>query len=118
MASSIIDLPLLQRNGMSVKHRLLAPVLYTTYYCFKDECCNFVRIRHYDIIRTSRAYGARSPRSHYDVILITTSRPYGDRSPRYHYDVILIVMSFATELAMPTVTDVRYGILGLSLIHI
>jgi len=38
----------------------------------------------------SRVYGAR-----------------GARSPRSHYDVILIVTSFATELAMPTVTDVR-----------
>jgi len=32
-----------------------------------------------------------------------TSR--GARSPRSHYDVILIVTSFATELATPTVTD-------------
>jgi len=39
---------------------------------------------------TSRAYGAR-----------------GARSPRSHYDVILIVTSFATELATPTVTDER-----------
>jgi len=39
---------------------------------------------------TSRAYGAR-----------------GARSPRSHYDVILIVTSFVTELATPTVTDVR-----------
>ena len=30
-----------------------------------------------------------------------------DRSPRSHYDVIHIVTSFATELATPTVTDVR-----------
>jgi len=37
---------------------------------------------------TSRAYGAR-----------------GARSPRSHYDVILIVKSFATELATPNVTD-------------
>jgi len=36
-----------------------------------------------------------------------TSRAYGDRSPRSHYDVIVIVTSFATELATPTVTDVR-----------
>jgi len=36
-----------------------------------------------------------------------TSRAYGARSPRSHYDVILIVTSFATELATPTVTDVR-----------
>ena len=33
-------------------------------------------------------------------------------NPRSRYNVILIVTSFATELAMPTVTDVRYGILG------
>jgi len=39
---------------------------------------------------TSRAYGAR-----------------GARSARSHYDVILIVTSFATELAMLTVTDLR-----------
>ena len=39
---------------------------------------------------TSRAYGAR-----------------GARSTRSHYDVILIVTSFATELATPTVTDVQ-----------
>jgi len=41
-----------------------------------------------------------------------TSRAYdarGARSPRSHYYVILIVTSFATELATPTVTDVRYG---------
>ena len=44
---------------------------------------------------TSRAYGARST-----------------RSPRSHYDVILIVTSFATELATPTVTDVRTDKVG------
>jgi len=32
---------------------------------------------------------------------------WGAPSPRSHYDVILIVTSFATELATPTVTDVR-----------
>jgi len=36
-----------------------------------------------------------------------TSRAYGTRSPRSHYDVILIVTSFATELVTPTVTDER-----------
>jgi len=36
-----------------------------------------------------------------------TSRAYGARSPRSHYDIIFIVTSFATELATPTVTDVR-----------
>jgi len=36
-----------------------------------------------------------------------TSRDYGARSNRTHYDVILIVTSFATELATPSVTDVR-----------
>jgi len=36
-----------------------------------------------------------------------TSRAYGARSPRSHYDVILIVTSFATEPATPTVTDER-----------
>ena len=36
-----------------------------------------------------------------------TSRAYGARSPSSHYNVILIVTSFATELATPTVTDVR-----------
>ena len=35
-----------------------------------------------------------------------TSHTYGARSPRSHYDVILVT-SFATELATPTVTDVR-----------
>ena len=35
------------------------------------------------------------------------SRAYGGRSPRSHYDVILIVTSFATELATTTVTDER-----------
>jgi len=34
------------------------------------------------------------------------SRTYGARSPRSHYDVILIVTSFAAELAMPTVADI------------
>jgi len=34
----------------------------------------------------------------------------GARSPRSHYDVILIATSFATELATPIFTDVRtYG---------
>jgi len=37
-----------------------------------------------------------------------TSGAYGARSPLSHYDGILIVTSFATELATPTVTDVRY----------
>jgi len=42
---------------------------------------------------TSRAYGAR-----------------GARSPRSHYDVILTVTSFATELATPPpVTEGTYG---------
>jgi len=37
-----------------------------------------------------------------------TSRAYGARSPRSHYDpVILIVTLFATELATSTVTDER-----------
>jgi len=36
-----------------------------------------------------------------------TSRAYGARSPHSQYDVILIVTSFATELATPAVTDVR-----------
>ena len=38
-----------------------------------------------------------------------TSRAYvacGARSPSSHYDVILIVTSFATELATPSITDV------------
>ena len=34
-----------------------------------------------------------------------TSRAYGARSPRSHYDVILSMTSLATELATPTVTD-------------
>jgi len=36
-----------------------------------------------------------------------TSRAYGARSPRSHYNVILLVTSFATERATPTVTDER-----------
>jgi len=40
--------------------------------------------------------------SHYVVI-------HASRSPCSHYDIILIVTSFATELATPNVTDVRYG---------
>jgi len=55
---------------------------------------------------TSDAYGARSPRSHYNVILIMMSRAYGTRSSCSHYDIVLIVTSLATKLAMPTVTDV------------
>jgi len=35
------------------------------------------------------------------------SRAYGARSPRSHYDVILSMTSLTTELATPTVTDVR-----------
>jgi len=42
---------------------------------------------------------------HCDVILMMTSRAYCARSPRSHYDVILIETSFATELVTPTVTD-------------
>ena len=45
------------------------------------------RYSHYDVIRASRAYGAGSPRSHYDVIFIMTS--------------------FATELTTPIVMDDR-----------
>jgi len=44
---------------------------------------------------------------HFDVILIMTSRAYGARSLPSHCDVVVIVTSFATELATPTVTDVR-----------
>ena len=62
---------------------------------------------HFDVIRACRAYGAGSPRCHYDVIFIMMYRAYGARSPRSHYDVTLIVTSFDTELATPTVTDVR-----------
>jgi len=40
-----------------------------------------------------------------------TSGAYGARRPHSHYDVILIVTSFATELAAPTVTDVRTDVL-------
>jgi len=52
---------------------------------------------------------AISPASYYhcDVILIVTSRAHGARSPRSHSDVTLILTSFATELTTPTVTDVR-----------
>ena len=53
------------------------------------------------------APGARSPRSHCAVILVMTSRAYGARIPSSHYPVILIMTSFVTELATPTVTDVR-----------
>jgi len=42
--------------------------------------------------------------SHYDVSRLRRSRR---SQPRSHYDIILIVTSFATELATPTVTDVR-----------
>jgi len=37
---------------------------------------------------TSRAYGARSSYSHYDVILIMSSCAYGARNPRSQYDVL------------------------------
>jgi len=37
-----------------------------------------------------------------------TSRAYGARNPRSYYDVILTVTSFATELSTPTVTGVRH----------
>jgi len=36
-----------------------------------------------------------------------TSRAYGSRSPRSHYDIIPIMTSFATEMATPSVTDER-----------
>jgi len=39
--------------------------------------------------------------------LASLVRTYGARSPRSHYDVILIMTSFATELATSTVTEVR-----------
>jgi len=38
---------------------------------------------------------------------MTSRAARGARSPRSHYDIILIVTSFATELATPTVMDVR-----------
>jgi len=62
---------------------------------------------------TSRRYdvrGARSPRCHYDVIIVMTSRTYGARSPSSHYDVILIVTSFAIELATPTIAYERMNV--------
>jgi len=34
----------------------------------------------------------------------------GARSPRSHYDVILVTTSFATELATPRVTDLRTNV--------
>jgi len=40
-------------------------------------------------------------------VILMMSRVFCARSPRSHYDVILIVTSFTTELATPTVTDVR-----------
>jgi len=45
-----------------------------------------------------------------------TSCTYGARSPRSHYDAILIVTSFATELTTPTVMDYCMDILP-CLIH-
>jgi len=36
-----------------------------------------------------------------------SSHSYGSRSPRSHYDVILIMTPFATELVTPTVMDER-----------
>jgi len=42
--------------------------------------------------------------SNCDVIIIITSRAYGARGAR---SPVLIMMSFATELATPFVTDVR-----------
>jgi len=48
----------------------------------------------------------QSPYLHKPAIVIVTSFSLS-RRPRSQYDVILIVTSFATELATPTVTDVR-----------
>jgi len=47
--------------------------------------------------------------SHKPAIVIMTPADVagGARSPRSHYDVILVMTSFATELATPSVTDVR-----------
>jgi len=45
--------------------------------------------------------------SHYDIICASCA--YGTRSRHSHHDVMLIVTSFATELATPSITDVRYG---------
>jgi len=47
----------------------------------------------------------RRRHSHYDVS--RHSRAYGARSPPSHHDVILIVTPFTTELATPTVRDER-----------
>jgi len=47
--------------------------------------------------------------SHYDVIRESRVSRYGAHSPRSDYDVILIMTSFATELATPSVTNVRCG---------
>jgi len=49
----------------------------------------------------------QSPYLHKPAIVIMRSRAYGARSPHSHYDVILVMTLFATELAMPTITDVR-----------
>ena len=43
--------------------------------------------------------------SYYNVI--RASRAYGVRNPSSHYGVILVMTLFATELATPSVTDVR-----------
>jgi len=71
------------------------------------ECCNpwpHVANRHNSISQLLSLWC----HSHYDVI--RASRAYGARSPRSHYDVILIMTSFTTELATPSVTDVQmYG---------
>jgi len=74
---------------------LIAVIMYILFLC------------HYSLL-VDGARGARSPRSHFDVILIITSRAFGARNPRSHYDVILIVTSFPTKLATPTVADVCY----------
>jgi len=102
--------PITQPMTSRVNMQNISPALlvYQPSCCCKSvlERCNpwpHVANRHISI---SQLLSLRR-HSRYDVI--RASSAYGARSPRSDYDVILVVTSFATELATPTVTDVRNG---------
>ena len=71
------------------------------YLFFRAVTHGLVTNRHISISQLSSLTS-----SHYDVIRESRVSRYGAHSPRSDYDVILIMTSLVTELATPTFTDV------------
>jgi len=121
----------LSSNKMSVFAQMKRATLYSDIIRFALERCNpsphvanrhisicqLLSLRcqcHYDVIRelsSSRLVQSASWQSASwrirELSSYRASYAYGARSPCSHYDVILIMTSFATELATPSVTNVR-----------